>query len=497
MIPFENVSKASGLDWIGEAFSEVLGQSFDSSSLYVVNRDDRSYVFDHLGIPVDAQLSRATLYRIAEQMDVDYVVFGSYDYDGNGFNARAQVLDMKRLRLSPPAVEAGALPQLIDIQHSLAWDMLRSIDPTLSVSKQDFVASTSRVRLDALENYIRGVIATSTPERVRRFKEALRINPDYIRASLQLGKTYFQARDYGAAMTAFAKVPKQDPRALEANFYLGLSAYYTGSFDRAEEAFDFVASRLPLTEVYNNLGVAQARRAKRSASAYFEKATEADPKDADYQFNLGLSLVRTGRTAEALKHLREAQNLRSSDGEIKATADAVAATGTIGSAGRGPLERIKRNYDETQFRQLSMEIQRVDELQLSRTAPHEHAMKHVERGWQFFKQGFKDSAQKEFTEAVLLDQSIAAAHLGLATTRDAENDLANARSEVAAAVKLQPTAEAYLLLAQIDLKQNNAQSANENVQRALALDPANATALSLRQSIATRLVQKGQLANTP
>ena len=489
VIAFENASKAPGLDWVGEAFAELLTNSIGSPALYTIGREDRTYAFDRLGIPLDAQLSRATLYRIAEQMDVDYLIFGSYNFDGTIFTAKARLLNIKKLRLSQEATEAGSLQQLIDIQHALAWDMLREIGPSTAVSKESFVASAPRVRLDALESYIRGVMATDTAERVRRFKEALRISPDYALADYQLGKTYFDAHDYGPAMTWLSRVPKDDKHALEANFYLGLAAYYMGSFDRAEEAFDFVASRLPLTEVYNNLGVVQSRRGKKTAVKFFEKAIEADSRDADYHFNLGLALLKSGDTAGALKKFKEAQALRPADTEIKAAVESgtdFSRTGTT-QPPRISLERIKRNYDEASFRQLSLEIQRVDEMRLSQLDSHTHALKHVERGRDLLRQGFKNEAQREFHEAVMLDPSLADAHLGLATLEEAGNDLISARSEASAALKLQPTAGAYLLLAQIDLKQNNPQAANENIQHALTLEPGNEQAKVLQQSLAAKL----------
>jgi len=39
--PFENVSGTPGLQWIGDAFPEILGQRMSSRALYVIGRDDR------------------------------------------------------------------------------------------------------------------------------------------------------------------------------------------------------------------------------------------------------------------------------------------------------------------------------------------------------------------------------------------------------------------------------------------------------------------------
>ena len=59
-------------------------------------------------------------------------------------------------------------------------------------------------------------------------------------------------------------------------------------------------------------------RGKRTAIKFFEKAIEADSRDADYHFNLGLALLKAGDVSVGLKQLREALTLRPADTEIKA-----------------------------------------------------------------------------------------------------------------------------------------------------------------------------------
>ena len=91
VMPFENQSKAPGMEWIAEAFPEVLSQRMASPQIYVISREDRVYAFDHAGIPGAAHPSRATTYSVAEQMDADYVVLGDYDFDGKTFTAKSPV----------------------------------------------------------------------------------------------------------------------------------------------------------------------------------------------------------------------------------------------------------------------------------------------------------------------------------------------------------------------------------------------------------------------
>lgn len=493
VLPFDNQSKAPGLEWIGEAFAETLSQRLSLPSFFVIGRDERYYAYDRMGIPAHLHPSRATMIHLADQLDADYLVFGSYDYDGKTFSCAAHVVDIKRMRLLPAVRESGLLVGVVDVQTALAWDLLRQLDPMLEVSRNQFVAAAPPVRLDAFESFIRGVIAVDPQERVRYFEAAIRQNPGYTQAKLELAKTYFQARDYEDAAAWFTKVPRSDAAAREANFYLGLSAYYIGEMEQAESAFSFVADQLPLTEVYNNLGVVEGRRGKTAREAqYMQKAVEADPRDADYRFNYAVALYKLGNPAAAARELKEALALRPGDTEAQAFAALLNGRGAMSpqkAAEQVPLERIKANYDENSFRQLAMEIYNAQEMRLAKEPPRQHAAAHVARGEELLARGFAGEAEKDFREAVLLDPTNAAAHAGLARCLES-SDPKNARQEAEAALRLAPATDAYLVLGRLDLEENNLQGASEHAAQALQLDPRNELALQLKQQIAAKLAEK-------
>lgn len=489
IFPFENVSSAPGIDWIGESFPEVIGNRLNATPLFLISRDDRLYAFDRLGIPVSAKPSRATIYEIAQQIDADYVVVGRYNFDGSTFTAYAQVMDVQKLRLSPELVERGPLLDLIKIQTALAWDVLNTLHLVQIVSKNDFQAQFPPIRLDALENYIRGVTAGNMQDRIKHFKEAIRLEPRHTLAMLQLAKTYYNAREYEQAVNWFSRIPQEDRNANEAQFYLGMAAFYANQLDKAEAAFRFLSARLPLTEVYNNLGVVAARRGEKHARTYFEKAIQTDPNDPDYHFNLSVELYRENDSAGAQRELKELLAIRP-DVEAKSFLDSL-------SSGTGPKdrpqERLKRNYDESSFRQLALEIENNYETKLRKADPATHASFHVQRGEQLLDQGLVGEAEREFREAVILDPTNAEAHAGLARVLESSQDNKGARNEAKVSIRLKPSADAYLVLARLDLADNNPTAAEQDVDHALVIDPANAAATSLKQDIATALAGKSQL----
>lgn len=371
VMPFENHSKVAGVDWLSEACSEVLLQRMASPGLYVVNRNERVYSFDHAGVPAAVKPSRATIFRVAEQMGADFVVLGSYEVTANQFQVSAQLLEVKNPKLHPEVKRAGALADFVALQSSLAWTLLREMPNPPQVSEQQFIKAAAPIRLDAFENYVRGVVSTSHPQKIKYLKEAVRLNPGYGAAAFQLGKVYYEEHEYEQAAIWLAKVPNDDASAGEATFLLAMSEYNRGNLDHAYTAFNSLAARLPLTEVYNNIGVVDARRGRRTqATEYFSKAVAADPSDADYRFNLALSLFKSGDNAGAARQLREELQLRPSDAEAKLLLDMIMRGVTVASVAsappggslvptpqpRIPVERIKRNYDEASYRQLQLQI---------------------------------------------------------------------------------------------------------------------------------------------
>jgi tetratricopeptide (TPR) repeat protein len=504
VMPFENQTTAPGLEWISEAFPEVLSQRMESPGLYVISRDDRSYAFDHAGIPLTVRPSRATVYRVAEQMDADYVVLGNYSYDGQSFKANAQLLDMRKLHLYPEIHSSGGLSSLIDLQTALAWELLQQLAPPPAITREQFLNGSKPIRLDAFESYIRGILATDQQQRIRYLRNAVKLNPNYTLAMMQLGKTYYGSHEYESAASWFGRIPKDDPVAGEANFLLGMSEFYRGSFEKAFTAFSYLATRLPLTEVYNNLGVVEARRNRRSSAVeYFSKAVSADPNDADCRFNLAVGLFKNGDSTGAGRQLREELQRSPSDGEAKALLELINRGGTAPAAvnpnataaGNGlapanqprvPMERIKRNYDEASYRQIEMEINKLAEARLVKSNGRTQGTYHVDRGRELLSKKMTTQAESEFRAAISADHNNAVAYAQLAILLEKKGDLAGARTEAQTSVRLQPNVDAWLVLARLDLKQSQLESAASEVDHALALQPADTTAQALKRDITAK-----------
>jgi tetratricopeptide (TPR) repeat protein len=500
VLPFENHSGQASLDWISQAFPEIFNQRFASAGFLPISRGDRLYALDHLGLPQNFQPSRASAIRLAQTLDADYVIFGSYTTSGTMLNATAQVLDVTGLKLGSTLTEQAETTHLLDTLNGLAWKTTKQLDPSYAVAEQTFIAADSGLRADAFENYVRGISEEHTGERIRYLRESIRLSPTFYPAWLALGKAYFSNQNFELAASTLGHLPKDYPSALEADFYRGLAFFFTGKYLEAEDAFAFDTTRLPLPEVVNNQGVASARRG-RDGVPLFQQAIALDPKDVDYHFNLAVSLRRRGDIAGAAREIDQAVKLRPQDTEATSFAATLnnaaqnptaaktnASLSTQGNASTGPLERIKRNYNEASFRQAAFEMEQVQTMRLSALPPAERAAAYTKEGTQFFNHGLILEAEREFQAALQADPSSAAAHAGLAQVRERSNDLEAARQEAEKSLQLQPNATAHLLLAHMEIQANQLSAAAGEVSQALKIEPTNASARVMKMA----LEQKGQ-----
>jgi tetratricopeptide (TPR) repeat protein len=501
VLPFENRSGNASLNWVGDSFPDTLDARLSSAGFLTISHDDRVYAFDHLGLPADFRPSRATTIRIAQQLDANYVVIGSYTtqpgYGGANVSDRlaiqAQVLSVDELRLSQPVQDSADLARLFDAENAIAWKVARVLDPHLNVAEGTFLAAAGAVPLPAFEQYIRGIDAPTQAERLKRLQDAVNLSPNYAAALLALGKEQYASKDFTAAAGTLARVPQTSPLALEAGFYLGLSRFNANNYAGAETAFSFVEHQLPLPEVINNEAVSMSRQGKDAADV-FRRASAADPNDAEYHYNYAISLWRRGDTAAALREADAALHLKPDDqdfGHLRSSVS-VAVPGTRLSSSADstytPVERIRRTYSEASYRQVAFQLEQLREARIASLPPAQAAAEYLAQGRDAFNRNQLPEAEKAFTAAVAADPNNADAHLALAGLREKSGDLPDARNEAAMATRLQPSANAFVTLARIDLATNNLAAAADDVTHALRLEPHNAAAIALRLS----LQQRGQ-----
>ncbi len=493
VLPFDNRTGQPNLEWMREAAAEILSSRFRQAGFAPMSRADRMYALDHLGLPQGFHPSRASSLKLAETLDADSIIVGSYVTDGTGIVAEARVVDVQNLRMSDEVQARGEMREMMQVFDSLAWKLTRQMDASFSAPEESFLAAGRGLQLTAFEQYIRGITEPDQAERLRHLNQAVTLSPEYGQAWMALGREEYNGQQYEQAAKAFAHIGAGSADELEAGFFRGLALVFQGDYAQAEQAFAGVARVLPLAEVVNDEGVAASRQGH-DGTTLFRQAVTADPNNADYRFNLAVSLKRHGATAEALAELGQYERLRPNDSETLALDQTWGHERTAPSAdvtGRpDPLERIARSFDAAAFRQAVTVMDQMAAARMAAMKPEERAKELVEQGNGYLDRGLLSEAERLYRSALALSLNDAAAHAGLAEVKERTGDAEGARQEARAALAQRPVLEAYLVLGRMDLEAGELSRAKNEASAALSMDPKNRKAVELEERVEARLAGK-------
>ncbi len=490
VVPFENRAGAAELDWMRESFSEGLTERLTVAGLRLISRSERLAGLERLGLPSTVALSRASLLRLGEEVGAQWVLVGHFGADNGHLRVRAQVLDLERGRLTQWLEHTGELPQLLDLQEGLAWDVLRLLEPDLFLDRQALRQRLPPLQLSAFESYVRGLGALDREQQRAYFLQAVRVQPAYSAPAFQLARLHYDEEDYAAATAWFEKVALEDPRGPEARFYLSLCHFRLDRFGEAVDVLRLLADRMPSPALWSNLGVFASRLGDNAAAGdYFQRVLRALPGDVDAHFNFALHHLRRREWQEALPLLQQALSLQPGDGEARAL-----LVYALRRLGRDREARDAQRQGEAEaWADVEVEdrLNELDRLQFYFAEPPpgatssraRHLSLHLERGRDLLARGQLDLARLELTEAILLDPASARAHFFLGRVYQQQSRLPEAIAELRASLWSQDSLDARLALAEIYGAQHNLAEARRHLQAALALDPGNARARALGESL--------------
>jgi tetratricopeptide (TPR) repeat protein len=497
VIPFDNPGHEARIYWLAEASAILIADSLNASGRHAYTREERLETFERLQVPAVASLSHATVIRLGQVVGATHVVIGSLALNGTQISAQAQDIRLDTGRLENEVAEAGALEDLFGVFERLTR-RLAGLPPGTTPSASG-ASGGRKPSPQVFENYVKGLLATSTSTKAGYLQSALKLDPSFDRARLALWAVNEDNGNAQAALLAAAAVPETSLLYARARFSAALSLMQLKRLDDAFATLKTLADRAPSATLMNNLGVIQLRRPVTPQTGkpafYFNEAIKLDPDDPDYCFNLGYAYWLERDAQGATYWLREALRRKPADGEAHAVlAAALQAMGSateaarerelagqlsakpVDASSRG-LERIKPALEVTTRRMFSAiaESGQRDQREL--------AAFHLDRGRRLFEQGNDAEAMAEFRRALYSSPYEADAHLLLGRIYLRTGQVQAAIDAFKISLWSSESAAAHLALAQAYAQSKNDTGARAEAQRALVLTPDSAEAKALLERL--------------
>ena len=145
--------------------------------------------------------------------------------------------------------------------------------------------------------------------------QALKRDPGFSRAHLQLGIDHFNAGRYAPAAQALEKAIERDPYLDEAYYYLAMSQFALGDDRHAERNLYFIWPQSAYfgDREYHLGRLAFMKKDFDGAAGHLERAIAANGYDLDARLLLAITRREQGDTASALRQLDEIEHISPAD----------------------------------------------------------------------------------------------------------------------------------------------------------------------------------------
>ena len=504
IVPFEVADRDPRAVWLGEAAAVLLGDALRAMQLPALTRAERVRAFEEANLPTDGRLSLASLVRVGHLVLASDLIVGTVRLSGEELVIDARRIRLDTGRLVEQTTDRAPLPELFALHERLARRLMGR-QPTAGGTPAPTTAPTGGLPLGAFENYIKGVIAEQPAAQIRFLQAALRIAPRDARTRLALAEVYADQGDHTRALAEAQAVPATSPLARRARFLAGRALVELARLDEAFQTFRGLADERPTAALYNNLGVIQIRRSATPQTGkpayFFTKATELDPEEADYFFNLGYAYWAERDAQAAVYWLREAVRRNTADGDAHYVLGvALQEAGAAAESARelGLARQLSSKYAEWEkkpagadpvpkaLERPSQDIEtmhgpQLDAAQLTSAQREQQQLSafHLERGRRFYESEHDRDALIELRKAIYLSPYAAEPHLLLGRVLLRTGQTKDAVDALRIAVWSQDSAIGRLALAEALLQSEDEAGARAEATKALALDPGLAEAKAL------------------
>jgi TolB-like protein len=260
IFPLDEPQNSANLSWLSEGVALSISNQIEGHNVKVIDRSERINLVEKADLPPGAQLSRASMIRVAQQAIADLIVMGSFSGTEQDLRISIRVLDVKGLKLSGEMAANGPIAALPKMENDLSWLILNNTGLERNYTRLKFQERTRKVPNSAYMSYIQSLSAPNENDQLRLLLKSLERYRDFPEAQFLVSRIYFRKGDCRNAMSHLLLGRSDESNQLESEFMRGTCFLQEDLITEAIQSFSHIISVSRSLGVLNNVGVAYLRK---------------------------------------------------------------------------------------------------------------------------------------------------------------------------------------------------------------------------------------------
>jgi tetratricopeptide (TPR) repeat protein len=191
VFPFNQERDSDKHPWVSEALADLLSQAGELAAYHMISRSDRLDAFSILGLSPWRRPTLAMQLKMAEYLQATHMMYGWYQIDGEMLTAEVHLLDLQQLRLLKKYSLSTGLSHLPDIKQKLCTKIFGESFSGKALPCRASEFENEIISGQAYELFIKSLMDDSHEQKEQHLKQALKISPNFSRATVALGQLYF------------------------------------------------------------------------------------------------------------------------------------------------------------------------------------------------------------------------------------------------------------------------------------------------------------------
>ncbi len=318
VFPLENASHIESLAWLREGVALSISEQIDCCGVEPVSREERIGLVESLDLPPSAQLSRASMIRVAQKASADWIILGAFAGGEQNLRITVRVLNIKSMKLSGVIAANGPLSAMPQMENELSWLILKNSGFEKIFSRETFGQRMRKVPNEAYSMFVQSFEQQNEKDKLRLLLKAVEVYRHFPAAQLEIGRYYFHRGDCDRALAHLIFARSEKTLAPENDYMRGTCYLKANLTDQAIQALSQIAVSSRSYKVFNNLGVAYLRKGETAqALANLGEAGNRARSDLTVSLNLAITLHVHGDNEAALAAIEEAMKAHPKDGMLQ------------------------------------------------------------------------------------------------------------------------------------------------------------------------------------